>query len=256
MPMSPEPIAAFAGALWATERAVPDGLLPATRFAIHRNNVYASLIGCLAARFPVTLRLLGEDCFRQCARHFVEASPPRSPVLLEYGADLADFLADFAPLRALTYLADVARLEWQRHVAQHGAEALPLDRSTFAAVAPDLMPALVFSLHPTAAILSSAYPVLSIWQANAVAAATMPLGADLPGERVLIVRPFDEVLLLPLSVAAAGFVRGLARGLCLSDAAEAAQMIAADFDLAQSLAPLLRADVFTGFHLGNSCERT
>ena len=101
---SPEPYADFAGALWATERAVPDGLLPATRFAIHRNNVYASLIGCLAARFPVTLRLLGEDCFRQCARHFVEASPPRSPVLLEYGSGFADFLAGFAPLLALHQL--------------------------------------------------------------------------------------------------------------------------------------------------------
>ncbi|MBK8157333.1 MAG: putative DNA-binding domain-containing protein [Rhodospirillaceae bacterium] len=256
MPTSPDRIAAFAGALWATERAVPEGLLPAARFALHRNNVYASLVGCLAARFPVILRLLGEDCFRQSTRHFVEVSPPRSPVLMEYGAGFADFLAGFAPLRELSYLADVARLEWHRHVALHGADAAPLDRTTLAAVPPDRMPDLVLALHPTAEILSSAYPVLSIWQANAVAAATVPVGADLPGESVLIVRPLDEVLLLPLSVAAAGFLRTLMRGLTLGEAAEAAGMIAADFDLSQALAPLLRDNVFTGFHLANSCERT
>jgi hypothetical protein len=253
---SPEPIAAFASALWATDKAVPDGLLPAARFAIHRNNVYASLIGCLEARFPVIGRLLGEDCFRQCARIFVEASPPRSPVLMEYGVDFAGFMASFAPLQELHYLADVARLEWMRHVALHGAEALPLDRSTLAAVPPDLMPSLVLALHPTVEILSSGYPILSIWRANAVAGATVPVGADLPGESVLIARPRDEVLLLPLSVAAAGFVRTVQRGLALGEAAEAAEMIAADFDLAQTLAQLLRADIFTGFHLANFCERT
>jgi hypothetical protein len=252
---SPEPYADFAGALWATERAVPMGLLPAARFALHRNNVYASLIHCLKARFPVTVRLLGEDCFGQCARHFVEAAPPRSPVLMEYGAGLADFLAGFAPLRELPYLADVARLEWLRHAALHGAEAVPIAPAALAEVLPERMPDLVLALHPTAAILSSPYPVLSIFRANAVAGELMPVAAGLPGETMLVVRPEESVQLLPLSVAAAGFLRALERGLTLSDAAEAAGMIDAAFDLAQALAPMLRAGLFTGFHLANSCER-
>jgi hypothetical protein len=256
MQTSPDIFTEFAAALWATERAVPMGLLPAARFALHRNNVYASLIGCLTARFPVLVRLLGEECFGQCARRFVEAAPPRSPVLMEYGADLAAFLASFAPLRELPYLADVAQLEWARHVALHGAEAAPLDRSMLAAVPPDRMPALKLTLHPTAAILSSAFPVRSVWLANAVAAATTPIEAGLPGESVLVVRPRDTVLLLSLSVAGARFLRVLQRGLTLGEAAGAAGKTDPAFDLAQVLAPLLRAEIFTGFHLPNSGERT
>ena len=76
----------------------PGGLTRSKRFRVHRNNVFASLIGALRARYPVIERLVGEDFFEAAASHFIEAHPPRLPVLIEYGEGFGDFLERFEPV--------------------------------------------------------------------------------------------------------------------------------------------------------------
>ena len=51
------------------------------RLGVYRNNVKASLVAALVARFPVVQRLVGEEFFEAAAVVFVEHHPPRSPVL-------------------------------------------------------------------------------------------------------------------------------------------------------------------------------
>lgn len=249
MPLLDQMEATFADAIWATARDVPVGVLPARNFGIYRNNVYAGLIKGMEARFPVIRRLVGDDFFAQCARVFVENRPPRSPVLLQYGADFPDFMAIFEPVRHLPYLGPVAQLEWQRHVALHGADARPLDAAALSAIPMADMDRLSFDLHPTSHILASRYPVLSIWQTNTFDAVTQEIAADSPGETVLIVRPYDHVLLLPLTHGADIFVAQLQSGATLGHAASQAQADSASFDLAGTLAMLFRAHAFAGFHL-------
>ena len=83
---------AFARALLWRDDAVPativrPGAQRSRRSAsrVYRNNVFASLTSCLAARFPVVARLVGEEFFNAMARVFVERYPPASPALFEYG---------------------------------------------------------------------------------------------------------------------------------------------------------------------------
>jgi hypothetical protein len=84
---------------------------PATRrFAVYRNNVVASLSEALEVAFPAIAKLVGNGFFRAMAGIFVRAHPPRSPLMMLYGAEFPDFLATFAPVAHLPYLADVARL--------------------------------------------------------------------------------------------------------------------------------------------------
>ena len=74
----------FAAALLDPERAVPpeiasSGGKPAVkRFAVYRNNVTVGLVDALAARFPATQRIVGEEFFRGMAQVFAQAEPPRS----------------------------------------------------------------------------------------------------------------------------------------------------------------------------------
>ena len=103
------------------------------RFAVHRNNVTVSLVAALAARFPVVERLVGEEFFRAMARAYVKREPPRSPVLLHYGATFPGFIEEFEPARTLAYLGDVARLELARGRAYHAADATPVGTEAFAA---------------------------------------------------------------------------------------------------------------------------
>jgi hypothetical protein len=244
----------FARALRDNVAPYPGGITPARRFDIHRNNVYASLIACLVARYPVVQRLVGADFFAQCARDFVVKHPPISPVLQEYGGSFADFLADLSAVRHLPYLPDVARLEWQRLLAQHGPDATPLHNAALAAVAPEEMAQLVFDVHPTVRILTSRYPIATIWQTNSTDAVTRAIPADAPGETVLIVRPQDEVLLLRLAEASAALVGALLRGETLGSAAVAAQAIDPHVDLTAVLSELLRIELFVGFHVAPKSE--
>src|SRR5271167_925 len=79
------------------------GAPDARRFAVYRNNVAVGLIGALEARYPVSRRIAGDDLFRAMARAFVRAHRPRSPVMIAYGAEFPEFVADYlaAPQREL-----------------------------------------------------------------------------------------------------------------------------------------------------------
>ena len=125
-------IDAFASALVDPMRAPPlqtmgrEGAPDSRRFAVYRNNIAVSLIAAIEARYPVARRLVGDAFFRAMARAFVARSKPRSAVILHYGADFPDFIAEFEPARDIAYLADVARLENAWVDAYHSAEAEPL----------------------------------------------------------------------------------------------------------------------------------
>jgi hypothetical protein len=255
---SPDPMQAeqhFAAALTADNASLPSSLVtrpgarPQDRFGIHRNNVAASLGAVLRARFPAIERLVGDAFFALLALEFFRAHPPKSPVLLEYGAAMPDFLMTFSPVAQLPYLPDVARLEWLGHVALHAADATPLDPATLAAVAPVQMEGLRFDLHPSLSVVASSYPIVSIWRANIGPAPVAPIAADLPAESALVLRPHLETVVHAITSPQALFVDRLLAGdpLCI-----AADEAGSDIDLTMALTLLLRAGAITGFHLASS----
>ena len=71
------------------------GAPDARRFAVYRNNVAVGLIGALEARYPVSRRIAGDDLFRAMARAFVRAHRPRSPVMIAYGEEFPEFVAEY-----------------------------------------------------------------------------------------------------------------------------------------------------------------
>ena len=161
----------FAGAVLEPEAAVPAPVLrkaggvPSRRFGVYRNNVYASLIDVLAGRFPVVARLVGEEFFRAMARIYIEREPPRSAVLIRYGASFPNFVASFPPAASLPYLADMARLEWGWHAAYHAEDAAPLPLADLARAVERAEDA-VLTLHPSLGVVRSLYPIVSIFELN------------------------------------------------------------------------------------------
>jgi Putative DNA-binding domain len=94
-------VRAFAAALGEPSAPPPAmthgrmGAPDARRFAVYRNNVAVGLIGALEARYPVSRRIAGDDLFRAMARAFVRAQKPRSPVMIAYGEEFPEFVADY-----------------------------------------------------------------------------------------------------------------------------------------------------------------
>lgn len=240
---------AFAAALLVPAMAIPagiraggsqerrhDGQDQQRRFAVHRNNVVVSLVDALAATFPVSQALVGEEFFRAMARERVQADPPRSPVLIEYAQEFPDFVAGFAPAAGVPYLADVARIEALRVRAYHAADASPAPESLYRELlaAPEALAAARMTLHPACHWLHSDYAAHSIWLAHQ--GLEDPASASLDGidieraEDVLIARPEFVVVVATLPRGATGFLEALRDGQTLASAFAAARAAVDDVD--------------------------
>ena len=246
----------FAACLLDPTRPPPAGLRawngsdPAARLAIHRNNVVSSLIDALADTCPVVQAMVGGDFFRAMASVFVRQQPPRSRILARYGETFPDFIAGFAPARAIPELADVARLEVARVRAYHAADAEPVSAQAVAEAmaAGDRVGELLLQLHPSVSLVQSPHPVAWIWADHQEDDAPQPLDVDRDGG-ALVLRHRLEVLVLPIDPGGAAFVSALQRGQALGEAAAHATASAADFDLSLTLALLLGHGALSSIHL-------
>ena len=175
-PTLPEIQAAFAAFLAGTGPSglagavVGDSISAEARLGVYRHHVRHSLTAALAATYPTVQALVGEAFFAAMARGFMAQALPRQPVLAEYGAGFAEFVAGYEPARGLPYLADMAKLDWALNVAGHNSAAAHLDAVALAAVPTEQLPSLVLDLAPGVTVIRSAYPIDLIWQASQPAA--------------------------------------------------------------------------------------
>lgn len=244
-PSLPPQQRAFAAALLDAAAPVPPGLVAwngsdvAVRFGVYRNNVAAALVDALADTFPVVRRLVGDAFFRALAWQHARERPPRSPVLTEYGDAFADWLAAFAPVRALPYLPDLARLERARVIACHAAGAPALARAVLAQALADpaRLPALRLRLQPSVQLVESRYAVVSLWAAHQQDDEDAAIGRVRlhEPEAALVLRRDDAVLVLPLPPVDARLVAQWRAGRTLGDALATSP----GADLAAMLARLL-----------------
>jgi hypothetical protein len=237
---------AFAEALLDRTRPVPQMVRSWTgagvekRYGVYRNNVATGLARALAARFPVTEKIVGEDFFTAMARDFVLDSPPASPILLNYGEAFPDFVAGFPPAAGLPYLADVLRLENAQVRAYHARDLAPIDPQVLARIAPERVSSLLFCFHPAAAVIVSSHPIVTIWAMNSGAQALATID-DWQPQNALVTRPELSVLTRQIGSASARFLHVLMNGATLGEAYDAALDSDRDFDPGRNLADLMRS---------------
>lgn len=243
--------ALFRTALLDPEAPLPPGLTswngsdPAQRFAVYRNNVTVSLIEALGAGFPVVRAMVGEAFFRDMARVFLRTCPPRSPMLMGYGAAFPAFLARFEPVEALPYLPDLARLELARRQSFHATDAEPLAPEAFAALDPEALADLSLKLHPSLIALASPHAIVSLWAAHQGHGALETVEPCAP-EEALILRPHDEVVVLRLPPGGALFFARLAAGQTLG-AATLAASATPGFSVSECLHTIVAQGAATAF---------
>jgi len=219
--------AGFHAALWHGDP--PAGITAvaqqevAQRFAVYRNNVQHGLTRALAARFPVIEQLVGAEFFAAMARVFIAASPPTDPVLLRWGGAFPDFLGRFEPVSHLPWLGDVARLELARGRAYHAADATPVPAEALKVA--DLEQ-LRLVLHPSAALYSSRYPAVQIWQVHQTDAPRPPLGAG-PDHALIARQPDFAVVVERITPDTQAVLAALISGQSLGRAATHADPTAA-----------------------------
>ncbi|MGH8502932.1 MAG: DNA-binding domain-containing protein [Gammaproteobacteria bacterium] len=223
----------------------PSSIAAEQRLKIYKNNVYVRLIEALEAAYPAVQRLVGHRFFRFAARAYIPAHPPRSRTLIGYGADFSDFLARFEAAASVPYLADVARLEQLYLEAYHAAEAPTLTMRAPLSFLENRSEEFGLSLHPSARLMTSAFPVSRIWELN-----RSDIGIDgeveIPGggENLLIVRPHAEVEVRRISRGAYAMLTALADGASIAAAQRAGREAEPGCDLNLHLSALIKGGSF------------
>ena len=209
-----------------------DGISAQDRMAIYRNNIFSNYREALSAVYPVIKRLVGDQFFRQMVDCYIGAYPSLSGDLNEYGANFSQFLATFEPAKQLTYLPDVAHLEWQMEQVFHAADDISHVMTKLPSVPEDQYGELRFKLHPAVKLFQSQYPVARIWQVNQPDwqeddAVDLQMG----GCQVLLCRENFAVTIKPLTSGEFTMLRGLAAGNDINTTFCKACAIESDLDL-------------------------
>jgi Putative DNA-binding domain len=225
-----------------------NGLTVEQCLQIYRNNTQLGLTEALRDGYPVVSKLVGKDFFNQLARSFIRCFPPKAGCLLSFGSEFADFIGGYQLAAGLPYLPDVARLEWYRHEAFHEADVCALDITSLVGVNPDCYGELGFTLHPTARLHTSEYPVLAIWQTNQEGyEGDVTVNLAEGGCQLLVYRPGLDIEIVALTEAEYQFLRLLDTGLTLTQAVEEVTLNDNAFNLLPVLQHWLAKGLFTDF---------
>ncbi len=219
----------------------------ADRLDIYRNTFVFTATRALRLGFPAVEKLVGSESFEGAALHFLGSNPPTVAWLDHYGEAFPEHLRQFPPAAVLSYLPDVARLEWAVSRALHASDADALDLATLAEVDPEQQGRVRLIPHPSITLLKVAYPVDTIWRA-VLASDDDALGPiDLnSGELHILVERTDRGIEVT-RVAAAGWL--FLHRLCAGEPLEAAIDTADGIDAAESLAGHLARGRFCAFEL-------
>lgn len=223
------------------------------RFDIYRNNVRASLIEVMRSAFPAVNYFAGNDNFAYAASRFLEIASPRIPRLYAYGDQFPEFLKDFGPAQAMPWLTDLARLEWACQESLFAADADALRIEHISQLEGHTEP-VQLRLHPSLRVVSSFYPVLSLWE-QAISEKDKGRGRpnlETPGETILLVRPQDDVEFHRLLPGEAALITAIRDGQDLAGALEATRVAQPGQDLGYILAVLVARNCFMALDVSTS----
>ena len=227
----------------------PEGTPAQKRFSVYRNNVAVSLTEALAATFPTVQKLVGGDFFNAMAGVFLRQHQPTSPILMLYGAEMPDFLSNFAPVAHLEYLPDIARIELAMTRSYHAADLDAITAETLQKIPPDALLTSQFHFAPTVHLIRSKWPVAAIYHANNDTNAPKPV---MQVEDALITRPEFDPTVQAMPAGGGAFVHALLAGKTMGDALTAANIASGDFDLSQTLGLLLANSAIINIAKGNN----
>jgi len=203
---------------------VDDGLAPARRLQVYRNNARAMFEGALERTYPVLRRQVGDEQFAALARSYRAEHPSRSGDLHWVGEKFAPWLAAQVAADGGAWLAELARLEWACEEALVAARLPPLAPAELGQVVPETLAEVGLVLQPCVRTVSSRFPVWSAWRAGQVDGAGEPVDLALGAQHVVVTCGDTGLVLHSLPEEQFLIVAALAGGATLGSAVELAAL--------------------------------
>jgi hypothetical protein len=203
---------------------VDDGLEPARRVQVYRNNARAMFEGALERTYPVLRRQVGDERFAVLAQDYRAEHPSRSGDLHWVGEKFASWAAPRLGADGRAWLADLARLEWACEEAMVAARLPPLAPAELARVSPENLADVGLALQPGLRSVTSPFPVWSAWRAGQAGCAGEPVDLALGAQHVVVTCGETGLVLHSLPEDQFLFVAALAGGAPLGSAVELAAL--------------------------------
>lgn len=216
-----------------------------SRLRVYRNGFLRACIDALRANYPSVERLTGDQRFPTLARPYVEAHPPGTASLAEYGESFAQHVLDTRDMHGLDWLAPLAVLD------RAWTEVYFSEDDVIEATPPADAEALV-NLHgrlsPRVRLVSLEFPVLDIWSRIRQGEPAKSAEIRQAPQHVLVWRSAEEMLYRDLTLPEHAFISGVAAGRPCGEAAGAAFELDAGFDLVATFASLLHHHMLSFEH--------
>lgn len=223
------------------------GLDVQARVRVYRNSGLLTHTETLRTTYPAVLALVGEDFFESAAMLYRRAHRSTSGNLQDFGAEFPAFLASFPNAQSLTYLTDVAKLEWLRQEAALAVASAPLRSAALQEILVTTNGMLRLELHPSVRLFASRHAVLTLWR-YAMAADGQRLQLPAEGEQLVLWRSGAEVAMASLDAASFACICALSRGMPIDDAHHEALALDPDFAWSTCIGTLLSESLITAFH--------
>jgi hypothetical protein len=197
---------------------IEDGRIAAADgIAVHRNTFAGAIVGALRISYPVVQKLVGEEFFDAAAQIYLQRNLPRSAYLNDYGETFPQFLAGFPPAATLSYLPEVAALEWAVASAANAPDAPTLHLASLANLEPVILERSSFKPHPSVRLLEIRGSADLIWRAVLAGdeAALARIAPETDPVRLLLYRNGEGVDLRRMSMAESRITAKLCIGLSL-----------------------------------------
>jgi len=138
------------------------------RLGVYQNNYQLIRLRSMEQVFPILMNILGKNYFRQICHHYI-AQYPAENNLNQEGQGLASFLKELqksntSDLEGFPYIADLSRLEWLLHQAYYAETATAPSENTVTREEPDATDDIRFQLRNDIAVLSTDWPIFTLWQ--------------------------------------------------------------------------------------------
>lgn len=217
-------------------------LLPEQQVAIYQNNMRGALQSSLAQIYPVCLKILGGNYFKQLAAVYIKQYPSKHHDLNNYGEYFPSFMEfqgqQRSALSDFSYLGDLAKLEWFYQQVYYAAEAATFSFSAFSLLTELQQATCTFQLAPCLNFIHSDYPILSIWQLNQGDSTADQL-LELNSENCCIFRKNNQIELLAIETNIFKLLTHISAGKALEELA----LLGYDNDLTE----LIKQQWISGF---------
>lgn len=204
------------------------------RFSIYRNTIFLSLIESLSHVFSTVLNLVGEDNFKVLTREFIKHHLPEEAHLSAYGGKFSDFIRTQPQVISdIPYLADLACLDWQRHLSYFAEDCDTLDMISLSAMSPEDMFSAKLTLAKSVMLFKSNFPVSHLLKMESLEIETLSLEEEFLLTQRL--QGSENIQTRRVTEADFTFLNRIQAGDELGEAFIATSEVFPDFDLQEAL---------------------